>query len=682
VAVSTLGLRRIAKDLAAVLGRPVIYRPPFVTWGCAAVAGWGHKRTAWAARTAAGIAGLPYLALEDGFLRSIRPGRAEPSASYIADAKGIYTDASGPSDLAGHIGAAQAALAADGLNRAREGLAFLRRNRLSKYNAAPGRSLAELGLTRHAKRLLLLDQTFGDASISGAGADSSNFAAMLKVARGEHSGSEIIVKLHPETVAGAKRGYLSGMDLSGMTVLGEGVDPWSLIEAVDQVFTVSSLLGFEALLAGCGVTCFGKAFYHGWGLTRSGVPEAHIERGMASKEALFLGGYIGYSRYLDAWRRTPVEFETAAAQVAYLKRRYHENAPSVCLHVTPWKRRAVERFLNGPGSPLTHVDTVEGAIAEAKRRKARLVVWAAKEPPGLGQRAAAEGLALYRLEDGFVRSVGLGAKLVPPASLVLDADGIYYDPTGASACERIASETIFTPALLARAAALREAIVGGRVSKYNEGAAPPLALPRQPYRVLVPGQVENDASILKGTLGVATNLALLEAARARHPRAIIIYKPHPDVAAGLRPGAIPPDRVMALADGTAEGWNMADLLEEVDRVETMTSLTGFEALMRGKPVSVHGQPFYAGWGLTEDLAPVARRQRRLTLDELVAVTLMLYPRYVDPVSLRPCEPELVVERFAEILKSGPPPPSPLRDGFARLVHGVVIPLWSRTRRRG
>ena len=39
-------------------------------------------------------------------------------------------------------------------------------------------------------------------------------------------------------------------------------------------------------------------------------------------------------------------------------------------------------------------------------------------------------------------------------------------------------------------------------------------------------------------------------------------------------------------------------------METMTSLAGFEALLRGKPVTTHGQPFYAGWGLTEDICPV------------------------------------------------------------------------------
>lgn len=61
----------------------------------------------------------------------------------------------------------------------------------------------------------------------------------------------------------------------------------------------------------------------------------------------------------------------------------------------------------------------------------------------------------------------------------------------------------------------------------------------------------------------------------------------------------------------------------------MTSLSGFDALLRGKRVVVYGRPFYAGWGLTEDHLPINRRQRQLTLDALVAGALLRYPLYWD-----------------------------------------------------
>src|SRR3546814_1728769 len=96
-----------------------------------------------------------------------------------------------------------------------------------------------------------------------------------------------------------------------------------------------------------------------------------------------------------------------------------------------------------------------------------------------------------------------------------------------------------------------------------------------------------------------------------------------------------------------------ELVQAVDEVHVLSSLTGFEALMRGRPVTVHGMPFYAGWGLTRDLAAAnGRRGRRLSLDQLVAGALILYPRYLDPVTRLPCGPEIMVERLA----SGAPAP--------------------------
>jgi capsular polysaccharide export protein len=81
-------------------------------------------------------------------------------------------------------------------------------------------------------------------------------------------------------------------------------------------------------------------------------------------------------------------------------------------------------------------------------------------------------------------------------------------------------------------------------------------------------------------------------------------------------------------------------------VATITSLTGFEALLRGKAVTVFGRPFYAGWGLTDDVDPPLR-DRRLTLDELTAASLLFYPSYLDPVKRLPAPPEIVFRRLAE-----------------------------------
>ncbi len=122
---------------------------------------------------------------------------------------------------------------------------------------------------------------------------------------------------------------------------------------------------------------------------------------------------------------------------------------------------------------------------------------------------------------------------------------------------------------------------------------------------------------------------LLKLARQRHPDAVIAFKPHPDVEAGLRPGRVAPDEISAHADIVLRDVAAADAIDAADHVETISSLIGFEALLRGKTVTTHGLPFYAGWGLTESPA-CPRRTRRVTLDELVAGALIVYPHYVDP----------------------------------------------------
>jgi capsular polysaccharide export protein len=294
----------------------------------------------------------------------------------------------------------------------------------------------------------------------------------------------------------------------------------------------------------------------------------------------------------------------------------------------------------------------------------RRMVWAGKAEPGRD---------VVRVEDGFLRSRGLGAELVPPLSLVCDDLGIYYDPGRESRLERlIATRASLRPDQALRAERLARRIVELGVSKYNLGGGLP-DLP-QGRRILVPGQVEDDASILTGAGEVKTNLALLQAARAANPEAAILYKPHPDVEAGLRPGAIDAG---GLADLVLEHADPVALLGAVDEVWTMTSLLGFEALVRGVKVTCLGAPFYAGWGLTRDLGPVpARRQARVSLDGLVHAALIDYPRYLDPRTGLPCPAEVAVERLA----SGDiPHPGAVNRMIAKLqgLFAGFAPLWRR-----
>jgi capsular polysaccharide export protein len=313
-----------------------------------------------------------------------------------------------------------------------------------------------------------------------------------------------------------------------------------------------------------------------------------------------------------------------------------------------WKRAEIRRFLWHPRRRLRLFHSPSRALAAAHRSRGALAIWPSRVSPDLIARSRDKAVPLVRVEDGFVRSVGLGVHLVPPSSVVVDARGIHFDPANASDLEHILASTAFSARLLERARALRDTIVTAGISKYGAGNSDPVPERRSGRRlVLVAAQVEDDMSVLAGGGGLTSNLEVLRRTRALEPDAEIWFRPHPDVDSGHRKGAVPDAEVLAIADRIVRGPSMAALLGAVDAVHVLTSLTGFEALLRGCAVTCHGTPFYAGWGLTRDLGPVPqRRGRALTLDALVAGVLILYPRYLDPVTGLPCPPEVLVGRMA------------------------------------
>ena len=257
---------------------------------------------------------------------------------------------------------------------------------------------------------------------------------------------------------------------------------------------------------------------------------------------------------------------------------------------------------------------------------------------------------IIRVEDGFLRSVGLGADLIRPISWVFDDLGIYFDATRPSRLEHILNTTDFNPELISRANELLGRIVSLGLSKYNldsDGAQASLEkLPKGQKVILVPGQVETDASIALGSSEIKSNLALTQLVRAHNPNAWIIYKPHPDVVAGIRQAGHGESKVGLYCDEVIRHGNTIALIDQVDEVHTMTSLTGLEALLRGKKVFCYGLPFYAGWGLTIDMANCSRRTRNLSLPELVAGALIIYPRYCSLQGKGLISPEQAITELA------------------------------------
>lgn len=277
-----------------------------------------------------------------------------------------------------------------------------------------------------------------------------------------------------------------------------------------------------------------------------------------------------------------------------------------------------------------------------------IAVWKSRTAPALLAELERSDVPLIEVEDGFIRSAGLGADCVPPLSIVVDRLGAHFDPNGPSDLERLIENGPFPPELLNRAARLREAIIRSGLGKYGADASEPRDVATDRLRILVPGQVEDDRAVQSQAGSVRTNLELLRRVREAHPDAHVTYKPHPDVEAGHRVGALDDTACRRFADEIVRDLSINALIDGTHEVHVMSSLAGFEALLRGKSVTTYGVPFYAGWGLTRDLGPVPdRRRTKRSLDELVAAVLLLYPRYLDPATGLPCPAEVLVRRLSQ-----------------------------------
>ena len=631
------------------------------------VAGWGFKPTARYARDLAASHHWPYLALEDGFLRSVGLGEAgAPPLSLIVDDLGVYYDARSASRLETMLqsgGWETEAL----LARARSAISRIVETGISKTNDAPPLRTDELP-SINRRRVLVIDQTLGDASIAGGLADASSFERMLATARRDESDAEIIVRRHPAVATGLKRGCLSPRSLEGVTLLDTPCRVSDVLTRVDAVYTVSSLTGFEALIRGLPVRCFGMPFYAGWGATRDEMASVRRTR-TRTVEELFAAAYLLCTRYIDPLSGEPATAEDTIERLVDMRDRADRHAGfSACLGYAPWKHGSARTLLYSPRGEVKFYSSARAAAHAARSRQGRIVFWAARETLELAADLAAAAVPLLRMEDGFIRSRGLGSDFHRAASVVLDDLGVYYDATRPSRLETILESEDFDPGTLERADALRTRLVKAGLSKYNlwnsERTRPDW--PADRFKLLVVGQVENDKSILKGCEAVRTNLGLLKAVRKDHPDAFIVFKPHPDVEAGNRPGAVSPNEMGAFADQVVGDHDIDACINAADGLATMTSLAGFEALLRDKPVWTYGRPFYSGWGLTTDALDFPRRTRRLTLDQLVAGALIAYPIYIHPPTGLPCRPEELVS-FLEQERRAAPDNAPKRLRYWRAV---------------
>lgn len=616
------------KSLQTILGAKAAYYTGINDSSTATYLGWGRKKSGDLAIKSAKKNGANHLLLEDGFLRSAN--RQDQSHSMVFDNKGIYYDATCASQLEALI---QQPLSPEEAIRAQKIQALWCEFRLSKYNSAP-----EYTKNLPDDYVLVIDQVFGDMSISYGLADRSSFENMLQAALLENPNSTIIVKTHPDILTRTKQGHFDIAKISKnprVKIIATNCHPVKLIENAKTVYCVTSQVGFEALLWGKKLRCFGMPFYAGWGLTHDELPAPNRRKPIEFNQIIH-AALVKYPSYIDPKTHSKSQFEAVAQQISMHRRQSLQFPKTLyAIKFSIWKQSFLPHFLKGS-------DVIFVKNAAAIPKKCSVIIWGSQQYPNLDA-----SCQIIRVEDGFLRSTGLGADLHKPISLVFDSQGIYYDSTKPSKIENILQNTVFSDADRSRAKALQAQIVAAGLSKYNLTGENWQRPQTDKTVILVPGQVENDVSIKFGSPHIKTNIDLLKAVKQANPDAYIVYKPHPDVVAGLRNTGQGENNAAQYCHEVIRNVDSVTMLKQVDEVHTMTSLIGFEALLRDVKVICYGQPFYSGWGLTQDIHPNTRRLKTLKVEELVSGVLIEYTRYVSRMNQEFITPEQAVEELIQ-----------------------------------
>ncbi len=581
-----------------------------------------------AARQVAASRGARLMVVEEGPIRSAgAPTSGAPSVSLMVD-PGRRLEA-----LLADLSWATPDLKA----RAATLMRIMEQAALSRCNA--GRDpTPELEGAGERALVLVLDRSGEEEAFGAPPPPPGAYGELVRLARSEHPDACLIL-LRP-----LPSGSLTADEIALVDRVVEGdVDAAPLIDRATVVYAAGGYLALEALLRGRPVVCAGEPAFGSLGLTRDLA--LRPDRPTIDRQTLFAALYLQLPTYADPHGGAPCSAEAAIERVAAFRRHARRVAGDwIGLNIAPAKDRVLADFLEGPCSTFR----ARSASWSSSPTTSRLAVWSSAANRRTRAAEAARPGSIVRIEDGFLRSVGLGAAFHEAGSIVLDRRGMHYDHRGRSELDDLIDQARGDTALLERARGLAARIVELGLTKYNldQGAGPPLSTPAGRRVVLVPGQVADDASVLTGGGGMTAS-DLLRRVRAAEPDAHIVFRPHPDVLAGLRPG----ERITAgdsEADQIADGGDIIDWIDRADAVHVLTSLAGFEALLRNKPVTAHGWPFYAGRGLTADrgLGPAPRREAA-SLEALVAGALILYPLYVHPVSRLPCSPELFVSSLAE-----------------------------------
>ena len=265
--------------------------------------------------------------MEDCFLRSIfsvsythAPQKYKKSIGFTIDDLTSYYDANFPSRLEQMLNDKDLLISDPNKERAKKCIRKIVDTHLTKYNNQP--IYTPDFRINGRKKILVVDQSYGDASILRGWGSEKIFREMLEKAIAENPDADIIVKTHPDTISGTRGGYYSNITShDNIYAMKKPINPISLLKAVDKVYVCTTQLGFEALMCGKEVHVFGMPFYAGWGLTHD---RKKCKRRTTTRtlEEIFYIAYIMYSHYVNPDKQCRCEIEEAMDYLLKLRDEY------------------------------------------------------------------------------------------------------------------------------------------------------------------------------------------------------------------------------------------------------------------------------------------------------------------------------------------------------------------------
>ncbi|MDR2341931.1 MAG: capsular polysaccharide biosynthesis protein [Campylobacteraceae bacterium] len=612
--------------------------------------GWGRKKSGFEAISLAKKHKTSFVLLEDGFIRSLGlESDLFASFSLIEDSVGIYYDATKESTLERILNSYDFKNDKKLLTEAEEAICFIIKHNISKYNHA--KELSEDYFQDNSKkRVLIIAQTKNDVSLKYGLSDKFSILNIIKTAKEENENADIYLKIHPQALNKTKESDISIKDIpSYCKIITEDVNPISLLKKMDKVYTKTSQMGFEALLLGKECVCFGMPFYAGWGATDDRIKcERRVQK--RDIQEIFAAAYILYTKYCNPYKNIPLTLMQAMQSIIYIKNN-NIHKKGFFFGFSRWKHNFIKPFFENEQfikkifiNPVFGKNHLKIALRKKLDKNSVIYIWGKKPFKEVEEYAKKHSIPMLRVEDGFIRSIYLGSDLTRPYSLVIDKYGIYFDATQKSELEEILNETKFNDKIIKDAKDIQTFLINNHISKYNIYKHDNINIKTDKKILLVVGQVDDDASIIYGSQNMS-NLSLLKIVREKNPQSYIIYKPHPDVLVKNRIGKLSKKDVLLYADKVIKNVSPDSVFKICDEVHTITSLVGFEALLRGKKVITYGMPFYAGWELTDDMLTNDRRKRKLTIYELIAGVLILYPRYINPKNYKLCDIKAFLSEF-------------------------------------